>query len=68
MTFANPIESRLQPEDTQACVRGKLLDGTRIEGCDSVVVGIPSCGIGFELALLLPPMMWAYQRRRRNQP
>ena len=30
-----------------------------------IETGMPVCGIGFELAFLMPPLMWAYGRRRR---
>jgi hypothetical protein len=57
-------ETRIHPGRTEACLTGETLDGQPFRGCDFVQVAL--CGIGFELAFILPPLMWLRGRRRRS--
>jgi len=56
-------ETGIAPGDGEACLRLQTLEGEPFFGCDSVST-VPRCGIGFELALLLPPLMWRYGRQK----
>jgi predicted alpha/beta superfamily hydrolase len=60
-------ETGLAMGDTEACLNGETLEGVSFEGCDGVVTMMPpwGCGLGAELALLLP-LLICLRRRGRN--
>jgi hypothetical protein len=49
--------------DTEACLSGQTQNGIPFSGCDGVLVG-PSCGQGFQQALLLPGVILLGRLRR----
>ena len=57
------LETGIAFGDSQACVSGDTLDGMAFQDCDEVTT--VGCGLGYELAFLLPLLMWLRQRRRR---
>ena len=59
-------EAELPLGESEACVTGEIAD-VQFEGCDTVAVFLPGCGVGFELAFLLPPLMWLYEKRRSKR-
>jgi len=66
LAFFEVQDSGIALGDTQACLRGKI-GGQPFRGCDDIVVIMAkNCGVGFELAPILPAVLWLRGRRRRK--
>jgi len=63
--FRTP-ETGIAMGDGEACLSGAI-GGSPFTACDAIET-MPGCGIGFELALLLLPLMWLHERRRHRMP
>jgi len=63
LLYFEVAETGLQPGDTEACLDGA--GEPAFHACDDVTVGSLACGLGFEIALALPPLLWLRSRTRR---
>ena len=60
------VKTGLTASDTRVCLQGTL-EGTPFHSCTLVPVaetGKPVCGFGFDLAILLPPLLWLRRGRK----
>jgi hypothetical protein len=58
-------ETELPLGESRACLTGDIA-GDPFEAFDTVLVFLPGCGLGFEVTLLLPPLLWLRTRRRKT--
>jgi hypothetical protein len=59
-----PRDAGLTWERNLACVTGQTVGGDTVRGCD-LLRTLQACGFGFELALVLPPVLVLRARHRR---
>jgi glucose/arabinose dehydrogenase len=59
-------QTGLAPGDSHACLWGEA-DGGFFGGCDTVFVHVFACGLGFEVAFLVLPLLWLHRRRHRGR-
>jgi hypothetical protein len=63
VAFVAPREMGIEPWHSEACLAGRLADGAPFESCDRVLP-TTACGLGYELALLMPGIAWLRTLRR----